>query len=256
MTRLILLLTALLCLSALRAQTDKDIANLIQNERRQAATRLTFRANPLTETYDLKYHRLEWFVNPEVYYIRGAVTSYFTAVRDGLQEIVFELSDSLRVDSLRYRGQLIGSSRPGNDLLAIDLPAALPAGTFDSLTVYYQGEPPRTGFGSFSQTFHAGTPIIWTLSEPYGAKDWWPCKQTLNDKIDSIDVQVTTPNVYRVASNGLLVEEKLLGDFTRYHWRHRYPIPAYLIAIGVTNYAVYEQSIPTDSGAIPLVNYV
>ena len=33
--------------------------------------------------------------------------------------------------------------------------------------------------------FHGGTPIIYTLSEPFGASDWWPCKQDLKDKVDS-----------------------------------------------------------------------
>ena len=32
---------------------------------------------------------------------------------------------------------------------------------------------------------------MWTLSEPFGAMEWWPCKQDLNDKIASIDVFIT-----------------------------------------------------------------
>ncbi|MBK9454408.1 MAG: hypothetical protein IPO24_01910 [Bacteroidetes bacterium] len=50
-----------------------------------------------------------------------------------------------------------------------------------------------------------GGNVIWTLSEPYGASDWWPCKQTLNDKIDSIDVFVTSPELYKVGGPGLLM---------------------------------------------------
>ena len=51
---------------------------------------------------------------------------------------------------------------------------------------FYQGEPVSSGFGSFSKDIHNGTPVIWTLSEPYGAMEWWPCKQSLSDKINRV----------------------------------------------------------------------
>ena len=28
--------------------------------------------------------------------------------------------------------------------------------------------------------------MIWTLSEPYGARDWWPSKDLNTDKADSV----------------------------------------------------------------------
>ncbi|MEZ4921073.1 MAG: M1 family aminopeptidase, partial [Saprospiraceae bacterium] len=145
----------------------------------------------------------------------------------------------------------------GNDNLQINLPAPLPMGILDSLMVDYEGAPNSTGFGSFETTIHAGVPLMWTLSEPYGAKVWWPCKQDLNDKIDSIDVLVTTPMPYRAASNGVLVEEAVSGNTVRYHWRHRYPIPAYLIAFAVTDYATFSDYVYLPDGdSIEILNYV
>jgi hypothetical protein len=58
----------------------------------------------------------------------------------------------------------------------------------NGITIFYKGEPGSSGHGSFIQDTHNNIPIIWTLSEPYGSKDWFPCKNGLNDKIDSIDV--------------------------------------------------------------------
>ena len=84
------------------------------------------------------------------------------------------------------------------------------------------------------------------MSEPYGAKGWWPCKQYLNDKIDSIDVFITTPkynsnNQENIAvSNGLEISQITIGQNKTTHFRHQYPIPAYLIAIAVTNYLTYN----------------
>ena len=69
---------------------------------------------------------------------------------------------------------------------------------------------------------------------------------------------VTTPATYRVASNGLLVGERPeAGGETTYHWKHRYPIPAYLVAIAITNYASYSDFVPLDDGgSIEVLNYV
>ena len=94
----------------------------------------------------------------------------------------------------------------------------------------YSGNPISSGFGSFEQTTHNGDPIIWTLSEPYGAKDWWPCKQDLNDKISSIDVYITAPSQYISVSNGVEPEAPVInGALKTTHFHHGYPIPAYLI---------------------------
>jgi aminopeptidase N len=96
---------------------------------------------------------------------------------------------------------------------------------------------------------------MWTLSEPYGAKDWWPTKQDLNDKIDSIDLFITTPAPYRVGSNGLLVSEDTLNGNITYHWKHRYPIAYYLISLAVADYIVLQQNIVIGASTIPMLTY-
>jgi len=111
--------------------------------------------------------------------------------------------------------------------------------------------------GSFVASTHNTDPIIWTLSEPYGAKDWWPCKESLADKIDSIDVYITCPQQYKAASNGKLVEDKVSGQNRTAHWSHRFPIATYLIGIAVTNYQTYSDFLDISNGKkIEVLNYV
>ena len=98
---------------------------------------------------------------------------------------------------------------------------------------------------------------MWTLSQPYGARDWWPCKQTLSDKIDSLDVYVTCPAAYRSAGNGLRVAEYLDASGQKVcHWRHRYPIATYLVCMAVTDYVEYFDYADIQSGTLPIQNYV
>ena len=210
-----------------------------------------------SDDYDIRYHRLVWSVNPNVRYIQGGVTTHFESRTNGLASIAFDLSDSLDVFQVVHHGQAVTNYFQTNNILTIPLSQPLALGAIDSVSVYYQGIPPSTGFGSFERTEHNGTPIIWTLSEPYGARDWWPCKQDLSDKIDSIDVLVTCPEAYRAAGNGLLVNEYLAPDGHKtFHWRHRHPIASYLVAFAVTNYVQYTDFAEISTGTLPILNYV
>ncbi len=235
----------------------KDTDDIAEMEARAQEHLLQYRTNPYTATYDIKYHRFEWTIDPNVIYIKGNVTTYFVPNEAGFSEINFELSKVMTVSRVRYHDQNLNFSLNADDRLQIFLPASIPAGTLDSISITYEGAPPRTGFGSFSQSFHNNTPIIWTLSEPYGSKDWWPSKMDLSDKIDSIDVIVRTPKPNRVASNGLLISETDDGNDRIFHWQHRYPITAYLIAIGVTNYATFSDFVVLPDGdSLEILNYV
>lgn len=211
--------------------------------------------NILTANYDLKFMRMDWEVNPEVYYIKGCITSHFVVTEPGTDSIRFDCSDSLIVDSVVHLSGQLSFTRY-NNILSIGFPGILPQNMPDSVRVYYQGNPTQSGFGSFIQSSHAGDSIIWTLSEPFGARDWWPCKQDLSDKIDSIDIYVTTPSIYRAASNGLLAQEIVNGSNTTYVWKHRYPIETYLIAISVTNYVYYSDYAGLQNGTLEILNYV
>lgn len=216
------------------------------------------RSNALTENYDLKYYRFEWEIDPAVYGIKGTATPYFTVLESGFNVIHFDFSSDLKIDSIMWRGQKLTYSQPAAFQLTINFPASLDKGSMDSISITYQGVPPSGGFGSFIQSSHAGEPSLWTLSEPFGSQDWWPCKNGLDDKIDSIDVIITTADKYRAASNGTLVSEKITSTGQKkFHWKHRYAIAPYLVAISVTNYTAYTDDVLLSDGTVmPMLNYV
>ena len=235
--------------------SDNSLDEIVHFEKRNAANKITFKANPNTTNYDLKYHRLEWAVDPAKPEINGKVTSYFTAL-DDLNKITFDLASNMSVSKVTQRGEDLNFTQNSNEELVIDLTSSQNIGVLDSLTIIYGGNPVSSGFGSFEINTHgpSNTPVLWTLSEPYGAKGWWPCKQDLIDKIDSIDIYVTHPSQYKAASNGVLKSESISGSNKITHWKHKFPIPAYLIAIAVTNYSVYNDHV--DNGNFDVVNYV
>jgi aminopeptidase N len=211
-------------------------------------------------TYDLVFHRLLFWVDPAERYITGSVTSYFKHLSEPPHTLTFNMHDSLHVTAIRYHRELIEGTHE-NEVLSITLPEAHAYGELDSIMVDYQGIPviDTTGFGSFFTDVHGpdSVPVMYTLSEPYGARYWWPCKQNLNDKIDSVHLVVTTPPEYITGSNGVLVDELLCEDKRVMQWKHKHPIAAYLVAIAVTNYAQYSDYVPLENGdSIEILNYV
>ncbi|MGD0037840.1 MAG: M1 family aminopeptidase, partial [Bacteroidota bacterium] len=114
------------------------------------------------------------------------------------------------------------------------------------------------GFGSFVFDSHSGVPWVHSLSEPYGAKDWWPCKNDPSDKADSADIIITCDSNLKAGSEGTLVSVVNNGNGTStYHWKERYPIASYLISIAITNYAQFSNWFrysTTDS--MEIINYV
>ena len=213
---------------------------------------LTYNGN----NYDLKYHRLCWSVDPNILYISGEVTSYFKTTQASVSQISFDMSSELVVDSVIYHSTDVSYTLTSSNALNISLPAALPLNQLDSVSVFYHGVPSGTGFGSFIKETHNSIPIVWTLSEPFGAKDWWPCKNDLSDKIDSIDVYVTAPSQYLASSNGVKISETIQGADKITHWKHRYPIAAYLIAIAITNYQTLSVYAHFGTDSLEVLNHV
>lgn len=243
------------CVASAQIQYDHAFFEEAPCNKRHTGQLIPKNGGPPERGYDVKYLRAEWAVDPAVRAIEGTVTLHYVSTQ-ALQSVWLDLSDTLFVDAVVYHGSTTPFTHTVGDTLRIDLPEELPIGTLDSITVSYHGVPRTTGFGSFGTgQQQGGSPALWTLSEPYGAKDWWPCKQDLNDKLDSIDLFVTTPSAYRVGSNGLLVAEVVNGSETTYHWRHRYPIAYYLISLAVADYIVLTRDIIIGTDTIPMLTY-
>ncbi len=256
MKNILLSLSLLLSLNSFcQKQGNTDFAYLVEAERKSAANIHRFTANVNTGNYDVQQQTLNVTVNPAVQFISGSVTTTYIA-KQTMTTLTFDLARQLTVSSVTSNNNSLSFTQNNNDELVITLPGAQAAGTQGTVTVTYSGAPP-TAQEAFVTSTHNGTPILWTLSEPYGAKDWWPCKQDLNDKITGLDVYITAPSQYVSVANGLQVGVVTNPNNTKTtHFHHSYAIPAYLVAIAVTNYTIYNQTAGTAPNTFPIVNYI
>lgn len=190
-------------------------------------------------TIDVTYYQLALSIDPTKKYLTAATTIVFLPKKT-ISSCFFALTNSLTVDSV-----LVGTTKipfqHQNDKVALTLDKSYTPNTKVRLTVYYQGNPPKNQNESFNFTTHgtASTPVVWSLSEPFGASDWWVCKNDLTDKADSSDVAITMPAGYVSVSNGILEKKETHNNLATYYWKSRYPIADYLISIACSNYTEY-----------------
>ncbi|MEX1188502.1 MAG: M1 family aminopeptidase [Bacteroidia bacterium] len=197
-----------------------------------------------------------WALSPSSRYLKGTVRHSFTYDTLKGKNLRLLLSNELTVDSVLGISSEILSFQHQNNRLEIDL-LAFNHGDEVKVEIYYQGEPPTTGFGSFEINLSPyGRPYIYTLSEPYGTGDWWPCPVYRNVKIDSIDIFVETPREMYAAGNGLLQSIEDSGEKWIHHWKHKYPIAPYLIATAVGEYLVRVDTVQIQNASLPVLDYI
>ena len=237
---------------------SEEFDRMVESEMKSAASIQNLRVNPNTLNYDVTYHELRFTVDPNntTPFISGVVKTTFRALAN-MNSVTFDMATALVVSSVTMNSSNLFFNQ-SNYELNITLPSTLTTGNSATITITYAGSPPQAE-GAFTRSLHSGIPVIYTLSEPFGARDWWPCKQDLNDKIDSFDIYITCPSAYIGVSNGLLQSQTTSGGNIIRHFRHNYPIPAYLISLNVTNYVTYnvQAGLGTiQSPFFPINNYL
>lgn len=195
------------------------------------------------QDYDLKYYHLDLEADNTSTFITGSTEIGAVSNVASLGSFVVELINDLTVDSVLTGSTLLSFSH-SNDIVIVNMGSAVPAGEFFRVKIFYHGTVPQEGFFSGMTSdidIDWGNSVTWTLSEPFNAKDWFPCKQDLQDKADSVMIDITVPDSLMAGSNGKLINTMPVeGGKTRYEWRSYYPTDYYLISITVADYQDYS----------------
>ena len=255
-----LLIVFFLCIHSLFSFSQTSVVNAAIAEREKKGSINQFLDDVGNYTlaspnFTTTYARCSWNINPAVYAISGSVMYNILLTKDA-NTIVFDFDTSLTVDRVIMHNAQVSFLQSNDRTLSISFPQTIAAGSHDSLSIFYHGIPNSNTDGSFTQSFHNNIPVIWTLSEPYGARNWWPCRNGLDDKIDSLDIFITHPAIYSASANGLLWDTLLQNDNITTHFRHRYPIATYLVGIAVSNYQTFTKLLPLQQGSLPVTTTV
>jgi len=212
-----------------------------------------FNATANMDLYDVHFYDLVLDLNPVSLILTGLVTVKAEVTGTDISTLDLILKD-MTVTQVSAGGVVVAAARVG-EILTVTLDRTYLQGEQVVVEVAYTGNPAGEYFGWNS---YGGKPLIWTLSEPYGAREWWPCKDVNTDKADSVNITVTVPDNLIVASNGLLVAETVPSPGKKtYYWQERYPIVTYLVSLAIHPYTVLRDEYHTVLGdTMPLVYYV
>ncbi len=126
--------------------------------------------------------------------------------------------------------------------LRIDLGEARKPGATIEVAVTYAASPRR---GLYFVGPDAGYPDkpsqVWTQGQDEDSRYWFPCVDTPHEKATS-EVVADVPAGWYALSNGVLLEDKQVGDRRVMHWRHDQPHSCYLVTLAAGDLATVEDT--------------
>jgi aminopeptidase N len=199
---------------------------------------------------DVLHYEFDWKLDFETARIEGiaAVTlrSLITTNR-----ITLHLADDMIVSGIKQNLTPVSFNHQ-NDLLDIYPLKSLDPDEEITVIISYSGSP-QSGLNF---TYHGEDPIIWSLDEPIGAREWFPCYDVPSDKA-TVRMHITVADSMIVASNGDLIDIQSNPDQTKtYTWEENYPVSTYLISVAATNYETFSEVYTTGLETMDVLYYV
>lgn len=210
--------------------------------------------------YDVTFYHLDLNVSDTSTYISGSTTIHIRSLVSSLQEALFDFSNLLTTDSVIIGGERVQFSHEVNEINVV-FNESLPESDELAVQIFYHGLGKNHETEGIYNRYNASWDknITWTLTEPFHARNFFPCKQALTDKADSVYVFLSTDSSLKAGSNGVLTAEiPLAGDRVRYEWKSKFPIAYYLISFSVSDYMDYSYHVklPESSDSILVQNYI
>ncbi|HEX8876253.1 MAG TPA: M1 family aminopeptidase [Phycisphaerales bacterium] len=196
---------------------------------------------------DVLNNNLDIAIDPATSNISGSNTITLQAVNN-ISQFTFMLRNNYTVSSILVNGVSVAipaNPPAGNYARTITLNRVYLAGETLTIKITYSGTAVNVGLGSIFFTTQNGVPLVSSLSQPYYAATWWPCKdgnvQQPGDNIDKATwtFALTTPSNLVGVSNGVFQGVDTLPD-GRKKWRYQsnLPMATYLACFSATNYNI------------------
>lgn len=222
----------------------------------------SFHAQNLQNKYDTKFHHLNLNLERNSVYVSGNVKTIAKIISTTLDTFAFELHPNFTIDSVLVDGINLPFTRIAGDVF-------VPVSGYNlnqsiNIQTFYRGFAPSGASAAIGNGYSTGTSqswgnvVSWSLSQPYAAYEWWPCKQQLTDKIDSSWVFITTDSLNKSGSNGVLTNVVNLNNGKkRFEWKSRNPIAYYLISVATARYIEYSYyAHPANSDSVLIQNFI
>ncbi|MFT3740031.1 MAG: M1 family aminopeptidase [Breznakibacter sp.] len=210
---------------------------------------------------DITFYHISLSVTPASQTIGGSVYVELLSTINNLNQVKLNLHNSMTVSAVSENAA--GWSRYSSNTITLALDRTYYNGETVKLRIDYSGTPVSPngykGFRFFPNSNNF--PVAVTLSTPYLAHYWFPCKDGPTDKADSVYVDITTPTTYGGAtmkgiSNGILTGTTTSGSYTTFKWKHRHACVPYYVMVAVGRYDTINQTYNNNGHNFPLEYFV
>ncbi|HJQ99825.1 MAG TPA: M1 family aminopeptidase [Candidatus Polarisedimenticolaceae bacterium] len=210
------------------------------------------------DNYDVQSYVIDLEFIPVTKSVTGSVTMTATSLVNGFQHVILDFYSNMTISSIKRGTTTLSFTRPTNQL-DVTLDQAFSAGQSFTIKITYSGVPQVVDDSISWLKTSGGFPgnAVSTLSEPTGARTWWPCKDRPDDKA-IVEEFWTVPSSWTATGNGKLVGTTVLANNrTQYHWQMTDPLTTYLVSIAASAYSTVNQTYTTlTGGSMPVVSYV
>ena len=200
--------------------------------------------------YDAQHYTLDLDVDMENNRLDGTATIEAIATQDlsafNLDFLGFEISD------LFVNDHAAEFTREGRELRVVPVASLLEGDAF-TVAVSYNGVPGAElpTHDTFSLGWTNYERGVFVASEPVGAAAWYPVNDHPLDKA-TYTFEITVPEPYVVAANGLLTDTLVDDGLITYIWENTHPMASYLATINIAEFTEVTEQGPDD---LPIRNY-
>lgn len=196
------------------------------------------------ENFDVTHYLIDIAFNDNTSYLTGSVTISLTSLADSITSVDINADTVLSFSGVQAAGYgILSYSRITDQIINIELPEPLAAGDSIDIEIEYGGYPGNSDINGLFFDSYNDTTLIWSLSEPWSARSWFPGKDYPNDKA-TFDIYFSVPSPLFAASNGDYIgvssETRWSRAYSRYHWEENYPMATYLLSIAAYPYVSME----------------
>ncbi len=212
--------------------------------------------SPSQLQYNVLHYDIDIAINASSHEVEGIVIITLESLVDELSQVDFDADDVLNILSVSIIGYPAPSWNHITDLISITLPAGLATGEQIQVEITYNGFPESASDpGLFFRSYNS-VPVIYTLSEPWGARTWYPCKDYPDDKA-LFDISIAVDPSLFATSNGEYIGQSDTthwgAPYTRYQWRENYPMANYLFSVAISDYVRLDDYFVYAPGETMLV---
>ena len=212
------------------------------------------------KAFDVTFYNLDLTIYPSNKTIEGSVDITFKIV-NVTKKIQIELASNFDVSGITdSKNNALNFNRVGKAIF-IDFNKTYQVGEIETIKINYSGKPQVARKppwkGGFVWDSNKGKPYIGVACEDDGASIWWPLKDHISDKPDSVRLSFTIPKGLFCVSNGKLVDRQLIGDHQeKFIWKTSYPINTYNVSFYIGDYQHFQMPYTNETDEHLLDFYV